>query len=176
MSVNPDPGSGWNRSRSDAWLRACTMWGIGEARLAPGTWGSLAALLAGYGLSVAFRKAGWGEAEWTVYAALALLASLATLQAGRHAEEVWGKDPSRVVSDEAAGMWLTLLLLPPAGADPEWLRLSVAFILFRFFDIAKPFGIRSLQKIKGGLGILLDDLVAAIAAGGIGAAAYRLLG
>ena len=152
------------------------MWGIGEARLAPGTWGSLAALLAGYALGRVFRMAGWGEAEWIVYAGLALLASLVTLQAGRQAEEVWGKDPSRVVSDEAAGMWLTLLLLPPAGADPEWLRLTAAFILFRLFDVAKPFGIRSLQKIKGGLGILADDLVAAIAAGGIGAAACRLLG
>lgn len=151
------------------------MWGIGDARLAPGTWGSLAALLAGYGLSAVFRMAGWGEAEWVVYAGLALLASLVTLKAGGHAEEVWGKDPSRVVSDEAAGMWLTMLVMPPAGADSEWLRLSVAFVLFRFFDIAKPLGIRYLQKIRGGLGILIDDLVAAIAAGGTGAAAYLLL-
>ncbi len=71
----------------------------------------------------------------------------------------WGKDSNRVVIDEVFGMMITLLLLP----------LSVpvvigGFVLFRFFDIVKPLGIRRAEQIPGGWGVMADDLLAGVCA------------
>jgi phosphatidylglycerophosphatase A len=70
-------------------------------------------------------------------------------------EPIWGKDPSRVVIDEVAGMCISLLFLP---ADVRY--LLCAFILFRFFDILKPLFIRTLESLPGGWGIMMDDVLA----------------
>jgi phosphatidylglycerophosphatase A len=72
-------------------------------------------------------------------------------------EPLWGKDPSRVVIDEVIGVWIAMLGLPVTW---EW--LLAAFILFRFFDIVKPLGIRRLEAIKGGWGVMLDDVLAGV--------------
>ena len=67
-------------------------------------------------------------------------------------------DPSEVVVDEVAGFLLTLFLLPLS-----WLTLCLGFVLFRFFDIAKPFPIKWFEKkLRGGTGVVLDDLMAGI--------------
>ena len=71
--------------------------------------------------------------------------------------EIWGKDPSRVVIDEAAGMCITLLFLPV-----NLRYLAAGLVLFRFFDIVKPFFIRRMEKLPGGWGIMLDDVLAGI--------------
>jgi len=68
-------------------------------------------------------------------------------------------DNPRIVIDEIAGMWLAAALLPRTPA-----ALAAAFVLFRFFDSAKPFGIRRLENLKGGLGVVADDLAAGAAA------------
>jgi phosphatidylglycerophosphatase A len=65
------------------------------------------------------------------------------------------KDPSQVVIDEMLGYWLATWALPSS-----WLYILGAFLLFRFFDIIKPYPTRSIEKIKGGAGIVLDDLMA----------------
>jgi phosphatidylglycerophosphatase A len=71
--------------------------------------------------------------------------------------KIWGKDPARVVIDEVAGMCISLLFIPVS------LKYVVAaLILFRFFDIAKPLYIRKLEKLPGGWGIMLDDVLAGI--------------
>lgn len=75
------------------------------------------------------------------------------------ARRVDDEDPSRVVSDEFAGMWATCLFLPKT-----WVWLLVAFLLFRALDIIKPFGIRRLEKIPGGVGVVADDLAAGLVA------------
>ena len=67
------------------------------------------------------------------------------------------KDPSQVVIDEVAGFLVTFLFLPLT-----WKNLGLAFILFRLFDIIKPFPIRRLEELKGGLGIVMDDLLAGV--------------
>ncbi len=72
-------------------------------------------------------------------------------------ESEWGKDPSKVVVDELIGVWIAVLWIP---VETHWLILG--FILFRFFDIAKPLGIRRLENIKGGWGVMLDDVGAGI--------------
>lgn len=79
-------------------------------------------------------------------------------------------DPSCVVVDEMAGMLLTLLLLPFS-----WGRLVTGFLLFRLFDILKPFPARRLERLPGGWGIMLDDLVAALYANLVLRVAWRFL-
>ena len=69
-------------------------------------------------------------------------------------------DPSKVVIDEVAGQLAAFLILTPV----EWWLVVAAFLLFRVFDIVKPFGIRRLEGIGGGWGIMLDDLAAGLLA------------
>jgi phosphatidylglycerophosphatase A len=72
-------------------------------------------------------------------------------------EEFWGKDPQRVVIDEIAGMCISLLFLP---VNVKY--LIAGLILFRFFDIVKPLGVRRMENLKGGWGIMFDDVLAGI--------------
>jgi phosphatidylglycerophosphatase A len=73
-------------------------------------------------------------------------------------ESVWGEDPSRVVVDEMVGVWIPLLIVK----DGNIYYTLAAFVLFRLFDIFKPLGIRKMEDIKGGWGIMMDDIVAGI--------------
>jgi phosphatidylglycerophosphatase A len=66
-------------------------------------------------------------------------------------------DPRGFVWDEFVGMWVTCLLL-----DKHVMMLAIAFAAFRFFDVVKPFPIRRLERLPGGLGIMADDLLAGI--------------
>ena len=72
-------------------------------------------------------------------------------------EPAWGKDHQRVVIDEIAGMWLAMLFVPVTGGF-----LLIGFLLFRFFDIRKPLGIRALERLPGGVGVMLDDVLAGL--------------
>ena len=72
-------------------------------------------------------------------------------------EKIWGRDPSRVVIDEVAGMCIGLLFLPV-----ELKYLLCSLVLFRFFDIVKPLFIRKMELLPGGWGIMTDDLLAGI--------------
>jgi phosphatidylglycerophosphatase A len=86
---------------------------------------------------------------------------LATLFAGVYAagkvEKSWGKDSKRVVIDEVLGMAITMLFLPI-----NLFTLLTGFLLFRFFDIVKPLGIKKTEQLKGGWGVMTDDLLAGI--------------
>src|SRR5438309_2356492 len=70
---------------------------------------------------------------------------------------IWGKDPARVVIDEVAGMCISLLFIPVSI-----IHVLCALILFRFFDILKPLFIKKVEKLPGGWGIMLDDVVAGV--------------
>ncbi|GAC1309196.1 MAG: phosphatidylglycerophosphatase A [Mucilaginibacter sp.] len=72
-------------------------------------------------------------------------------------EQIWGKDPARVVIDEVAGMCISLLFLPVSLK-----YLICALILFRFFDIVKPFSIRKMELLPAGWGIMMDDVLAGV--------------
>lgn len=72
-------------------------------------------------------------------------------------ERGWGPDSERVVVDEFAGMALALFLLPH-----HWLAGLLALLLFRFFDIAKPLGIRAMERLPGGYGVMADDVLAGL--------------
>ena len=72
-------------------------------------------------------------------------------------EREWGKDSNRVVIDELLGMCISLFLIPA-----ELKYIALAFVLFRFFDMAKPLYIRRLEKLPGGWGVMADDILAGI--------------
>ena len=121
--------------------------GAGLVPKAPGTAGTLAALPA----ILLVKAAG------TIGGLVLILAFVAlAVWAAGVAERVLGrKDPGEVVSDEVAGFMVTLYLLPLS-----WPYLAGGFLLFRLLDIAKPFPIRRIERIKGGAGVILDDVAA----------------
>jgi phosphatidylglycerophosphatase A len=89
------------------------------------------------------------------------LVGLAIWSAGRAEEELGGHDHSRIVIDEVAGQVVAGLFMPPS-----WLAAGLAFILFRLFDIVKPFPAGLIDgKVEGGLGVVGDDLIAGAYAG-----------
>ena len=127
--------------------------GCGYFPKAPGTAGSVAGILL-YFLLIGLPPA--------LYLAFTLLLALVGVHAARIAESHFNKkDPKEVVIDEIAGMLLSLFLVPP-----EPLPLLAGFLLFRLLDIAKP-GLRRLEKMEGGWGIMLDDVAAGIMANGM---------
>ncbi len=122
--------------------------GAGLVPKLPGTAGSLVGLL----LFFAVR-----DLPWPAYLGLvAVVAVAGTIAAHRSAHLLGDKDPSCIVVDEIAGMLLALFLLPAGWAWP-----IVAFVLFRVFDILKPWPVcLADQRVPGGFGIMLDDLLA----------------
>ncbi|HRJ49974.1 MAG: phosphatidylglycerophosphatase A [Phycisphaeraceae bacterium] len=150
------------------WL---TVWGIGYLRPASGSWGSIPPVV----LAGALIAGGLGPAQapWLyngTLAGVALVFSAACVLQGSRAEVVHGKDPSVVVADEVAGQSLALMMLPLAVADsPARVTgtLVLAFVVFRILDIVKPWPARQIQRVPGGWGILLDDLVAGAYALGV---------
>ncbi len=143
---------------------ALTAMGLGLLRPAPGTWGSLPPVAVGLVLAAS------GAGPLMVSAGLVLLViagSVACVRFGDWAELRWGKkDPGCVVADEVAGQAITLLAVPwvvPVDSDGWAHNLwwsGGAFLLFRLFDILKPPPIRGVQSLRGGWGILVDDLLA----------------
>lgn len=136
----------------DALLLAYARVGFaGKSPFAPGTCGSLAAILLAPFLFMPLPL--WGRL-------LMLLLVLVTgTIASSRAEILLNKeDPSEVVIDEVLGQWITCL---PFAALGFW-EYVAAFALFRLFDIAKPWPVRRLEKIGGGLGIMIDDAAAGI--------------
>jgi phosphatidylglycerophosphatase A len=123
--------------------------GVGYSKFAPGTAGSAVGLLAAYAAS---RLA----VPWQLVA-LAAATALAIWSAGVVARSLGRKDPGLVVSDEVVGMMLTMVALPFTA-----LSATLGFLLFRVMDIVKPFPARPFERFPGGLGIVADDLMAAV--------------
>ncbi|HHM23851.1 MAG TPA: phosphatidylglycerophosphatase A [Bacteroidetes bacterium] len=126
------------------WLATGLLSGLSP--LAPGTAGSLLILLILYVANLDFLQ---------MFVLSLLLFVLGVWASGAVASREGKKDPSKVVIDEMAGMAVSLLLAPHS-----WLAYGVAFAFFRLFDIRKPFPIRHFERLPGGWGIMLDDVVA----------------
>jgi phosphatidylglycerophosphatase A len=120
----------------------------------PGTAGSIGALL------VAWPIAAYTNWNPLIIAAMAAIGLLPAIWAsGRMARDTASKDPQTVVVDEVIGQWIALAAVPSLA---DWRYWLVAFILFRLFDITKPPPVRSLEKLTGGTGIVMDDVGAGI--------------
>lgn len=131
-----------------------TFFGLGYAPVASGTFGTLGgiALAALIGLT-------WPSVYLPLVAALAVGLALAGAPVGDWAERRYGrKDPGEYVLDEVVG-YLVAVLWP---VFPGWTHLGLAFVYFRLTDILKPPPARQLERVRGGWGILLDDVVAGI--------------
>ena len=127
--------------------------GVGYLPLAPGTFGSLV----GVGIFLLLA-----HANPLVIVVAILAVTFAGIWAGSRVEQVSGrKDPGKVVVDEVAGQMIALF---PLTLFARWSTGAVilSFILFRFFDIVKPYPANRLQDLDGGMGIMFDDLVAGV--------------
>lgn len=128
-----------------------TSGGIGYLPLAPGTWASGALAVLWFIVCVKFPD----FINWQVLLVACLIIGGVYFSGKLITEKE--KDPSYVVIDEVAGMAVTLLFIPPT-----WQNIVAGFILFRLFDILKPLGIKRMEKMKNGWGIMLDDVLAGI--------------
>lgn len=131
-----------------------TGFGSGYWPWGPGTAGTLVAFLIWLGLSNLVCYSGL---KWIVLL-FVIIFYAAGVWAVNRLEPFWGEDPSRVVIDEMVGVWITLLAVPAGNL----VYGSTAFFLFRFFDIVKPLGIRRMESIKHGHGVMMDDVLAGI--------------
>jgi phosphatidylglycerophosphatase A len=129
-------------------LAVATACGVGYVPFAPGTFGSAAGLLLWFLLPPS------GAVQAGVIATILVVGSWAAHVAERHFERT---DPAPVVIDEVMGMLVTLLFVP-AG----WMGAIAGFLLFRLFDILKPYPANQLERLPGGIGVMADDFMAAL--------------
>ena len=145
-----------------------TVAGSGLLPKAPGTWGSLLSLFLALPIIVYLGTQ-------TLFLAAVLITIIAIKVINKHEQEVQTHDDSRIVIDELAGMWIALSIAP--ALNFSWLdllslengiffQIILSFIFFRIYDIKKPSIIGRLDReAPGGLGVMLDDVVAGFAAG-----------
>jgi phosphatidylglycerophosphatase A len=130
-----------------------TWFGCGYFPIGPGTAGSLAAVLMA---AAAHQYLGAGRAMFL--AATLVLIGPAIWSATRTARLLKREDPGLIVVDEVLGVWVTLL-----GATAlNWKSFTAAFVLFRIFDIWKPWPVRRFEELPDGTGIIADDLAAGV--------------
>ena len=146
-----------------AWALA-TFFGAGLLKPGPGTYGSVAAVLLWWGAAHVLHPGGVALTIGTLVAAVA--ATLAGIPAATIvAREANREDPGFVVIDEVAGQWIALIAMPP-----DWKHAALGLVLFRLFDIWKPWPVRRLEELPGGTGIMLDDVAAGVLALMVGVA------
>jgi phosphatidylglycerophosphatase A len=150
------------RKKSTFWAwSVATFFGAGFGKPGPGTWGSVAAVMLWAAYAYAFHPGAQTRLiALLIGIALTLLlgipaATIVARESGRH-------DPQFVVIDEVAGQWIALL-----GSPFDLRHALIALILFRLFDITKPFPIRRLEELPAGWGIVLDDVGAGLYALGV---------
>lgn len=135
-----------------------TSFGAGFLPVAPGTWGALVAIILWLPLYI------W--LPGTPARIITLLAIAFFIIAGTWAstksEKYWGKDPVAACVDETAGQLISMLPLCGGPDVAPWWMIVVSLALFRFFDIFKPLGIRRLESLPRGFGMMADDVLAAI--------------
>ena len=130
------------------WRFVATFFYLGKLPFAPGSWGSLGALLLWLLLPLTFQ---------VHLFSLIILFVLGVYSSNKMAKYLNDNDPSEVVIDEVVGMGISLFMLPHSFG-----LYLLAFILFRIFDIIKPLFIYRIQNLSGGWGIMLDDVLAGL--------------
>ena len=137
-----------------------TCFGLGYLPIAPGSWGSLPPVII-FGLMCYF-----GLPILVITIVMAILILVGSFSCVRFSDEmvaaIGKKDPGQIVADEFAGQAVTFLILPAVSSEIAVTTIIAGFLLFRVFDIIKPWPIKNLEKLPGGWGILCDDLLAGI--------------
>ncbi len=137
-------------------LQECLFTGFftGYAPAAPGTAGTAAGMI----IYILANILAGGHIHWGFHLTWILIMFWPSVLICDAGENFFGvKDPAPVVWDEVMGYWVTMLFVPYS-----WKLAAAGFVLFRIMDIAKPFPVYQLQSLKGGLGILIDDIAAGI--------------
>lgn len=135
-----------------------TSFGAGFLPVAPGTWGALVAIVAWLPFYI------WlpGTPCWIFTTCAIVIYTIAGTWASTESEKYWGKDPVAACADETVGQLISLLPLCGGPEEAPWWLIAVSLALFRFFDIFKPLGIRRLERLPRGIGMMADDILAAI--------------
>lgn len=145
-------------------LNCATLGPVAYWTKAPGTLGSVAGL---FFYTTFFHELNFSRAgQFQFLFVIAIFAYLATVICGEAEERLMKRDPGEVILDEFVAVPLCFLSLGHVFAALDvwsWVLLLAGFLLFRFFDILKPLGIKKLQDLPGGIGVVADDLAAAVA-------------
>ena len=173
-----------NKDLLDYFALALTTCGVGYLPLAPGTWGSLLGVgiyllirSAETPFSIYFLQRSWNAEQITawihafntiIFLAFCLVGIWAS---GRAAQLFQNKDPQKVVVDEVMGQLLVFMFIP---FDVHWYYVIAGFLLFRLFDIWKPYPIDSLENLPAGIGVCADDILAGIYGGACLALLYAV--
>lgn len=132
-------------------ILVATWFGAGLLKPAPGTWGSLAALPFAWAIAATMDPL-------ALIPAACLLFFIGIWAATLYDQKTGGHDASEIVVDEVVGVWLTLSIIAPS-----LLGYAIGFALFRVFDILKPWPVTWADKrVEGGMGVMLDDVLAAV--------------
>lgn len=162
MTTNSSVAAPELRTRKTLWAwTIATFFGAGLGKPGPGTWGSVAALLLWSWAAIGFHLSAQ-TVLILLFIGIFLTVSLGVPAATIAARESGRHDPGFVVIDEVAGQWITLLWCPL-----DWRHGLIALILFRLFDITKPFPVRRLERLPEGWGIVFDDVAAGLYALGV---------
>jgi phosphatidylglycerophosphatase A len=165
----------FEKTAKDYIALALTTFGVGYLPLAPGTWGSMVGVaiyvffvwIESFAVATYLPK-GWSETQITAWLHFGnlfvfLVFCLAGIwAASRSTVHFKHKDPSQAVVDEVIGQLLTFLFIP---FTYSWKMILAGFLLFRLFDIWKPYPIDSLQGLPSGIGVCADDILAGVYAG-----------
>lgn len=138
-------------SKRPLWWYIATWFGCGTAPVASGTFGSLGALPFAYAIQVTLGSA-------ALFAASLIIFFIGWWASNEYLKAFGGDDPREIVVDEVAGQWLLLSVLYPTFGS-----YLVGFLLFRLFDVVKPWPVSVAdEKIGGGIGVMFDDMLAAL--------------
>jgi phosphatidylglycerophosphatase A len=151
-----------NQNATKWWWAVATFFGIGFLKPGPGTWASVAAVLLWAGAGH-FLHPTQSALLIALLIGIFLVIFLGVPAASVVERESGRTDPGFVVIDEVAGQWIALLFCPV-----DWRHALIALVLFRLFDIVKPFPVRRLERLPGGWGIVFDDVAAGLYAFCIG--------
>jgi len=169
----------------DYFSLAFTTFGVGYLPLAPGTWGSMVGVAIYLfiwwietNLGIYYLHKGWNAEQITAWIdavnviVFIVFCLLGIWAAGRATRLFQNKDPQKVVVDEVIGQLLVFMFIP---FDVHWYYVVAGFLLFRLFDIWKPYPIDSLQNLPAGIGVCADDILAAVYAGTCLAVLYAVV-
>jgi len=132
--------------------------GTGYVPVAPGTAGSILGIVLFYGINLMLNYLGFGKLAAVVFILFAIvLLMLSGVWAIKKVHQTWKHDAPEIVIDEIVGVGIAAILIPL-----EWRYYLYALVLFRVFDIVKPFYIQKLDRLKSNWSVMLDDVLAGI--------------